>query len=596
MNYREFMRRRGHRLLVWLSSFVLVAAGLTGPALADDPGAGPAQPAVTSEAETGEAPDANAPAAIPTVPGGPTLSRLAGSTRYATAVRISQQRFPTSARTVYLARGDLFLDAMAGGVLTDGPILLVPQCGSVPSVVRAEVSRLAPTSVVALGGPQGLCDQVLTDAAQGRPTDRVAGTDRYGTAAAVAARAFPQGSARAYLAVGSMSPDAMVAGTLSDGPVLLVDPRGTLPGATRATLDSLGVRHVVALGGTSAVPDRVLAEAAVGRTSSRLSGGDRYATAAAIARHAYPQGSRQVYLARGDGENFADAVAAGILTDGPVLLTRGTCTWAPGAVTSYVASVRPTRVVALGGEMALCDSILRDVARAVAPRVAPDCARVSCIALTFDDGPAAPTDEMLELLAARQVPVTLFTVGRKVAADETTVRRAAMDGHQIGNHTYSHPRLTELTRSAQQAEIDRQKAAVQAAGVDDSWHLRPPFGAFDANTRQLGVPVVKWSVNPQDWKGYSAAQIRSTVVAGAFPGAIVIQHDTMPNTVDALPGIIDDLRARGYHFVTVRELLPGLRAGDVAYSRGDVQRAGTAVDPDDGVVDLAPPLMEGLTD
>ena len=203
---------------------------------------------------------------------------------------------------------------------------------------------------------------------------------------------------------------------------------------------------------------------------------------------------------------------------------------------------------------------------------------------------------MLELLARKQVPVTLFPIGRKVAADPTTVRRAAMDGHLIGNHTYSHPRLTELTRSAQQTEIDRQSAAVDAAGVGTTWHLRPPFGAFDENTRRLGGPVIKWSVNPQDWKGHTAAQIRSTVVGGAFPGAIVVQHDTMPNTVTALPGIIDDLRARGYHFVTVAELLPGLRAGDVAYSRGNVQRAGTAVDPDDGVVDLAPPLLEELTD
>ena len=88
-------------------------------------------------------------------------SRLAGADRYATAVAISRRAFPDSAAVVYVARADAFADALAGGSLTDGPVLLVPSCGTVPAVVLAEVRRIAPSEVIALGGTGAVCDAVL---------------------------------------------------------------------------------------------------------------------------------------------------------------------------------------------------------------------------------------------------------------------------------------------------------------------------------------------------------------------------------------------------------------------------------------------------
>lgn len=118
-------------------------------------------------------PAAGEPTPVPTEPTpGPTepgtttreTGRLAGADRFATAVAISASQFPTGAPTVYLARADASADALAGGILTDGPILLVPACGELPAVVAGEIQRLDPTRVVALGGTGAVCDDILTQA------------------------------------------------------------------------------------------------------------------------------------------------------------------------------------------------------------------------------------------------------------------------------------------------------------------------------------------------------------------------------------------------------------------------------------------------
>lgn len=101
----------------------------------------------------------------PAAPAGPAeKGRLAGETRYDTAVRISRYAWPDGAAEVYLARADNYPDALAGSSLSDGPLLLVPQCGTVPQSVLDEVRRLAPAKVIALGGPVAVCEQVLDDA------------------------------------------------------------------------------------------------------------------------------------------------------------------------------------------------------------------------------------------------------------------------------------------------------------------------------------------------------------------------------------------------------------------------------------------------
>lgn len=529
--------------------------------------------------------DNEAPAATATA--APTLSRLAGSDRYATSVAISKHEFATagSAHAVYLARGDIFADALAAGALTDGPVLLVPTCGTVPASVKAEVSRLDPDVVYALGGTDSVCPSMLNAAAGGRPTDRLTGDDRAATAAAIAQHAFPDGAPVVYLATGATSPDPIAGGVLSDGPILLTSRAGTtLPAVTAEAIATLDPTTVVALGGKSSVSTEVLLQAGAGRERERVAGDDRYSTSVAIAQRAFPSGTNRVYLARGDGTHFSDAVVAGVLTDGPVVLTRGVCDWMPRSVTRYLHATTPTRIVALGGASTLCDTVLRQGQRAADTTPAPNCAVVKCVALTFDDGPGPRTLELVNILLENDVDATFFMVGQQVAERPITAKRVAMEGFQVEDHTWSHPELPPLTRSQQLSQFTRTADVLEAQGIPTIDMLRPPYGAYDSDTRSLGVPLILWSVDSLDWKTRNAAAIRAEISNDVSNGAIVLQHDIVSQTVDATPYVIADLRARGYHFVTIDQLVPSAGPGDLVFSRTEIRRAGTASDPNADVI------------
>lgn len=293
---------------------------------------------------------------------GPELHRLSGPDRWATAVAISREAYPDGAPVVYLARGvDPLVDALAGAALPDGPILLVPGCGDLPGAVVSEIDRLDPGAVTALGGSAAICDAVLDAAAAGRSRGRIAGSDRYETAAMIARRAFTGGAGTVYLARGEDPVvDALAGASLRDGPVLLVPPCGPVPGGVSEALAALDPDRVTALGGQGAICEATLEEAAAGRAHGRHVGASRYETAVAIAGAAYPDGADRVYVARGT-EPFVDALAGGSLRDGPVLLLPA-CGSAPPAVRAEIERAAPSELVALGGASALCDQVLRSAA------------------------------------------------------------------------------------------------------------------------------------------------------------------------------------------------------------------------------------------
>lgn len=254
------------------------------------------------------------------------VPRLGSDNVYDTAVAISQRAWKVgSASTVYITRADRTADALAAGALKDGPILFVPRTGTAPSNVISEIKRLAPSSVIALGGENAVSSSVLKSAGAGRPTSRIAGANSYQTAVGIARRAFPNGSSEVYLAglkqgpggVVLDSPDAAAGGALSKGPVLPVPSGSAVPAEITSAISSLSPANVYALGGTSAVTNASLSRAAGSRSSGRLTGADRYATSATIAKHAYPGGAKVAYLVAGN--SVADAVAGGSLSDGPIL-------------------------------------------------------------------------------------------------------------------------------------------------------------------------------------------------------------------------------------------------------------------------------------
>lgn len=393
--------------------------------------------ALASPATPAEATAENAAAAAL-----PSVERLAGGSRVETAVAVARAAFPSGARAVYLVRADVPADALAAGALTDGPVLLVPSCGALPPVVRDEIARVAPDQVVALGGTAAVCESLLAEAAAGRPRARLAGADRIGTAGAIARRAFPDGAEAVYLASTAGAADAVVAGALTNGPILLVPETGSLPLEVDSAISDLRPRRVVAIGGRAAIPDTVLEEAAGGRITGRLAGPDRFATAARIATHAFPRGAARVYLARAD--DLADAVVAGTLTDGPVLLVPA-CGPVPPRVASAVTDLAPRAVVALGGPRAVCD-LTRD---RVADRPAPP------------DATRAPKD------VADAVAALAFAEGTIRAGDTPAWTRAAATLQQvILRDLVADPRRRQPVYDRLPPELVAPTRAHVAAGAD----------------------------------------------------------------------------------------------------------------------------------
>lgn len=297
--------------------------------------------------------------------------RLGGDDRIETAVLISKEQFPTGpVDVVFIARSDLFADAVTGGVLVNGPVLLVPQCGPVPEAVKAEIARLNPKRVIALGLQEAVCDEMLEQAADGRPTDRLGGQNRIGTSIQISQFRFPDGSVDVYLARSDLFADAVVGGILTRGPILLVPPCEGVPPNVEAEIDRLDPRRVVALGGEVAICDATLAQAADGRPTVRLQGATRIETAVAISQYEWRDAAPRVFLARDgrptepstDDNLFADSAVGGILTTGPILLVPS-CGILPEAVAGEISRLAPGEVIALGGTAAICPEMVDQAAR-----------------------------------------------------------------------------------------------------------------------------------------------------------------------------------------------------------------------------------------
>ncbi|MCI9057418.1 MAG: polysaccharide deacetylase family protein [Oscillospiraceae bacterium] len=178
------------------------------------------------------------------------------------------------------------------------------------------------------------------------------------------------------------------------------------------------------------------------------------------------------------------------------------------------------------------------------------------VALTFDDGPRpGTTDRLLDGLLERDAAATFFVIGEQVRGNEALLRRMAAEGHQIGNHTYSHVRLLKMEKDAVVEEVHKAEVTLEAAvGKRDFW-LRPPYGGIDAaRAAQIRTPMVYWSVDPQDWKLLDAGKVVEAVTGCVQPGDIILLHDFYPTSVDAALEIVDRLQGAGYTFVTVEEL------------------------------------------
>lgn len=199
------------------------------------------------------------------------------------------------------------------------------------------------------------------------------------------------------------------------------------------------------------------------------------------------------------------------------------------------------------------------------PPAKVNCRKATCIALTFDDGPGPHTQKLLGHLRRAGVHATFFMLGSQVEAYPKVASAVAAAGNEIGVHTWDHRDLTRLTPSQIDREIGSTVRIIRKdAGVSPRL-LRPPYGAMNAHVhaaaRRAGLALALWDVDTLDWKTRSTKKTVAAAVRGARRGSIILVHDIHPTTVAAVPAIIRKLRAKGYTFVTVSQLLGRTKPG-----------------------------------
>lgn len=183
------------------------------------------------------------------------------------------------------------------------------------------------------------------------------------------------------------------------------------------------------------------------------------------------------------------------------------------------------------------------------------------VGMTFDDGPHPTlTPALLNLLRARRLRATFYLIGNRVVRWPDIVRRIADEGHEIGNHSWSHPDLSRRSDASVLAEIDRTTNAIFEVTGRPPVTFRPPYGAFTRRQRQMlydarRLPTILWSVDPQDWRRPGAQAVASRILKGSRPGAIILSHDIQRGTVQAMPQTFDGLTGRGLKFATVSQLM-----------------------------------------
>jgi peptidoglycan/xylan/chitin deacetylase (PgdA/CDA1 family) len=190
------------------------------------------------------------------------------------------------------------------------------------------------------------------------------------------------------------------------------------------------------------------------------------------------------------------------------------------------------------------------------------------VALSFDDGPSPYTEGLFKTLLRYRVPGTFFMIGERVSAlmespgGARLLREMVDHGMELGNHSYNHPRDLPDEGEGASLQLELTNREIERASGFDPCLFRPPYGNLTPELVQrakvLGLTTVKWDVDPEDWAHPGVGTIRERVLSSVQPGSIVVMHDnveTEGQTVQALGGIIEGLKARGYRLVTITQLL-----------------------------------------
>jgi peptidoglycan-N-acetylglucosamine deacetylase len=188
------------------------------------------------------------------------------------------------------------------------------------------------------------------------------------------------------------------------------------------------------------------------------------------------------------------------------------------------------------------------------------------IALTFDDGPnPLYTSQILAILQQYGVQATFFVIGSEAAAYPDLVQQEYQQGNSIGNHTWSHPNLINLTPTAVRAQLTSASNQIAADTSASPTLMRPPGGNFNSSVQSiaasLGLSTILWNVDPKDWSRPGTDAIIKNVLSSTHNGSIILMHDgggDRSETVAALPTIITTLEQRGFQFVTIPHMIQDL--------------------------------------
>ena len=192
-----------------------------------------------------------------------------------------------------------------------------------------------------------------------------------------------------------------------------------------------------------------------------------------------------------------------------------------------------------------------------------DCS--DCVAVTFDDGPSDETVRLLNILRDMDAKASFFVIGTGAELRPGILRRMLNDKHTIANHSRNHPPLSTLADAGIMNELDVTNADIKDAVFWGPRWLRPPYGDMDARVASIagsrGLSLAMWDVDTNDWQHHNAATSCDIAVGQSQPGSIILLHDIHTESVDAVPCIIDGLRAKGLRPVSLDEMIPEPEAG-----------------------------------
>jgi peptidoglycan-N-acetylglucosamine deacetylase len=178
------------------------------------------------------------------------------------------------------------------------------------------------------------------------------------------------------------------------------------------------------------------------------------------------------------------------------------------------------------------------------------------VALTFDDGPhPEQTPRLLDILDREQVSATFYVIGSCAERYPDVVRQAFLAGHDIGNHSWSHPLLTRLSPEAVEVEFARTDDLLISINGDRPNTIRAPYGAANDEIKAIAWPrsMMLWDVDTNDWRSRNTGSVEHEAVSRR--GGVVLMHDIYPTTIAAVPAIIREYKARGFRFVTMSSFI-----------------------------------------